>query len=280
MYIFKIFCYNLYFTKESNAYAVAYITVMSKVPLPGLSNEKQSKMSDPLPKGKNPFNNRGDWTPEQLKQLNITVADLRETTSDFTRKRNPGHRYWKGQIIFKFDGFESRILKMNNCAVPYNKNATYGKDFIYANLQKPVADAIVAACAREEIIATHHDNKLSGTDQDWWATINGTDGRLGTVDQSGDFDPKDMKTVFDRSENGALFNFDLVFSIRLTIEGGRERRPNDSFRIVTDCSRGAVKAINQSIPPPFVESQIPQQKATRTDVASQELLDAIGALSV
>ncbi|KAJ5286584.1 hypothetical protein N7508_011238 [Penicillium antarcticum] len=236
-------------------------------------------MSEKLPTGKNPFANRGEWTSDVLKQIDIAVTDFRETTSDFTRKRNPGHRYWRGNVTFKFEGFESRILKMAMCPVPFHKNTTYGKDFIYANLQKPVADAIIKACLKEGIVATHLDKKISGTDRDWWATINNTDGSIGTVDESGDFDVKDLQHIFDATSKGARINLDLVFSVRLTLTDGKERKDNDTFRIIADCSRGAIKAINQDIEPPNVETQIPQQRASKQDIVGQDLLDAINNLT-
>lgn len=254
------------------------------VPLPGLVSEQQlynytSKMGEKLPTGKNPFTQRGEWPKEILDQIEISVINLRETTSDFTRKRNPGKRYWRGDVNFKFEQFESRILKMANCPVPYHKNPTYGKDFIYANLQKSVGEAIVAACTKEGITATHFDKKISGTDKDWWATINNTDGSIGTVDSNGDFEPKDVQMIFDVTELGARINLDLVFSVRLTLDDGADRKPTDTFRVVTDCSRGGIKAIKQEVPPPQIETQIPQQRAARIDVADQGLLDAIAALT-
>ncbi|KAJ5800063.1 uncharacterized protein N7518_002131 [Penicillium psychrosexuale] len=49
--------------------------------------------------------------------------------------------------------------------------------------------------------------------------------------------------------------------------------------LIADCSRGAIKAINQDIEPPNVETQIPQQRASKQDVVGQDLLDAINNLT-
>lgn len=253
---------------------------MSRVALPGLAtaeNNINMSLTDRV-KDKNPFAIVTEWTERYLQDIEIVISDLKETTSDFTRKRNPHHRYWKSNVSFKYKGKESRILKMAQCPVPYFKATSYGKDYVYASLQKPVCDAIIKAAMSKDIVVTGHDPKISGSDNEWWATINNLDGRVGTVDSNGNFEAKDLKMAFDKSELGARINFDLVFSIRLTLENGAERKPHDVFRIVPDCSRGAIKAIKQEIEPPNVETQIPQQGATKADVADQELMDSLNAL--
>ncbi|KAI1906219.1 hypothetical protein LOZ61_006777 [Ophidiomyces ophidiicola] len=256
---------------------------MSRVALPGLTATSNSSNMSTLAervKDKNPFNSIADWTDDYLKDIEINISDIRETTSDFTRKRNPGHRYWKGMVTFKYKGHTSRILKMAQCPVPYVKITNYGKDFVYASLQKSVCDAIVKSAMTKDIVVTGQDPKVSGSDNEWWATINNLDGRVGVVDSAGNFEAKDLKMIFDKSELGARINFDLIFSIRLTLENGADRKPHDVFRIIPDCSRGAIKAAKQEIEPPNIESQIPQQRAAKIDVADQELMDSLNALLI
>lgn len=261
-----------------------------RIPLPGLTSEKQPKTNikampsendsktSALPRNRNPFTTVAEWTPEKLSEIEILIHDLNETTSDFTRKRNPKNRYWKGKVSFKFGEYESNILKMSNCEVPYLKATNYGTDYFIARLQKPVADAIVSAAMKKDILATHVDPRVGASPNEWWMTINGISGRTGVVDSNGNFTPRDLHSILTKTESGVRVNLDLVFSLRLTIEGGQDRKNTNAFRIVPDCSRAAIKAVRQDITPPAVESQIPSQPAAKADVASQELIDALDAL--
>ncbi|KAL4766738.1 hypothetical protein BDW60DRAFT_201843 [Aspergillus nidulans var. acristatus] len=255
---------------------------MSKVALPGLTATNNNlnmdlTLSERI-KDKNPFASVSKWTEKFLDEVTIDISDIKETTSDFTRKRNAGHRYWKGSITFKYKNHSSKILKMSQCAVPFTKASNYGADYVYARLQKPVCDAIIKSAMSKGIVVTGIDPKVSGSDNEWWVTINNIAGRIGTVDAAGNFEAKDFRTALEKSELGALVNFDLTFAIRLTLENNADRKPHDVFRIVPDCSRGAIKFINQEIEPPSIETQIPQQKATKEDVADQELIDSLNAL--
>ena len=266
---------------NSNAIAVAKITVMTiKVPLPGLTDQSHSNMADKLPKNRNPFQTVANWTPDMMKEIGIVLTDVTETTSDFTRKKNPKNRYWRGNITFKYKEYESRILKMAGCGVPYTKSTNYGTDYVYASLQKSVSDAIIAACMKKDIIVTTDDPKFTSGPNEWWATINGLKDKVGTVTADGEFSPKDLSAILKKTELGVRINFDLVFSIRLTVTDEQDRKPQQAFRIVPDCSRASIKSIREEIEPPSIESSIPQQPAAKVDVASQELLDAIDALTM
>jgi hypothetical protein len=255
---------------------------MSKVALPGLTSAKPPKMTevseDTLPKGKNPFLTTLTWTPELMKQIEVVISDLTETTSDFTRKRNPKNRYWKAKVSFKHGSYTSQIIKIGGCEVPYMKATNYGKDYFIASLQKPIADAIIASAMQKEIIVTKNDPKIHCPDNEWWATINGIAGRTGIVDGAGNFVTRDLDLILQKTEQGVLVNLDLVLTIRLTTTDGSERSSKSPFRIVPDCSRAAIKELRRDVQPPQVESQIPQQQAARGDVASQDLIDALDAL--
>jgi len=160
------------------------------------------------------------------------------------------------------------------------KASNYGADYVYACLQKCVGDAIVAAGMEKDILISLEDAKAASNDTQWWMTINGLGGRVGIVDANGQFESRDLQMILNKTEQGVQINFDLVFSLRLTLENGEDRKNQHAFRIVPDCSRGAIKALRQDIEPPSIDSQIPQQKAVKGDVASQELIDAIDALII
>jgi len=167
-----------------------------------------------------------------LSEVQVVLSGINETTSDFTRKSKPKNRYWKGKVTFKFGEFESQILKMSGCDVPYVKATNYGTEFLYASLQKPVADAIIASGLKKDIIISHVDPKINCPSNEWWMTVNGINGRTGVVDSSGNFSSRDLQTIFMKTEAGVKINFDLVFNIRLTLSDGDDRKPNSVFRIV------------------------------------------------
>lgn len=52
------------------------------------------------------------------------------------------------------------------------------------------------------------------------------------------------------------------------------------FRIVPGCNRAAAKSINGQIDPLLIETRVPTQPAPRSDISSQELIDAINALLI
>lgn len=256
---------------------------MSKVALPGLtrgsSTSQDTKANMSLPTDKNPFISVGNWTPQLLSQIEVKIGDPVETTSDFTRKRNPTARYWKASVEFRHKEFKSRIIKMNGVDVPYVKATNYGQDFIYARLQKCVGDAIVAAGLPKDLKVTTADKRVSSGAEEMWMTINGTAGRIGLVDASGNFDSKDVVAVFNKTQNGIKVNLDVVFNIRLQLVE-RDRTARDIFAISADCSRASIKAGNVEVEPPAVDGTVPQQQASRNDIASQELIDMFDNLLV
>lgn len=250
----------------------------NKVPLPGLTSNYTESMS--LPAGKNPFHSTGKWNPANLKDIIVEIDEIKETTSDFTRKKNPKNRYWKASIKFKFGGYESRIIKMADCDIPFVKATNYGTDYIVARLQKAVGDKIVEEALKHNIIVNLQDKRAASNEHNWWMTINNTNGHIGIVDGSANFEPQDLGNIFAKTESGVKLNLDLVFSIRLTKTDNGDRTTKDVFNLVADCSRGSIKAIKQDIEAPAVEASIPQQPASKQDVAGQELLDAIAELSL
>lgn len=269
-----------------NAIAVAYITIMSKVPLPGLTKSSKAILNDlnmsqtKFSSNKNPFTTNAKWTPDLLKQISIVIDDPVETTSNFTRQRNPTNRYWKAQVHFEFDKFKQRIIKMADCDVPYIKATNYGSQFIVARLQKAVSDAIVAEALKKNIIITIQDKRAASDDNNWWTTINNIDGRIGTVDNAGQFEPKDLGAIFNKTQEGVKINFDVVLTIKLTTTDKRDKTSRDAFSLVADCSRGALIAVKQDIEAPQVETNIPQQPASKGDIAPQELTELIDQLLI
>ena len=68
--------------------------------------------SQALPKGKNPFGTVSNWTPELLSQIEVVVAEPIETTNDFTKSKKAGARYWSTEVLFKYETYESKVIKM------------------------------------------------------------------------------------------------------------------------------------------------------------------------
>ncbi|KHN93715.1 uncharacterized protein MAM_08428 [Metarhizium album ARSEF 1941] len=233
-----------------------------------------------LPGGKNPFNSVGKWNLDNLKNVAVEIDEVKETTSDFTRRKNPKNRYWKAFIKFKSGPHESKVIKMYDCDIPYVKSTNYGTDYILARLQKVVGEKIVEEALKHNIVVNLQDKRAASDENNWWMTINNTSGRIGVVDSSANFEPQDLGAIFAKTEDGVKLNLDLVFSVRLTKTDNSDRASKDVFNLVADCSRGSIKAIRQEIEAPSVEASIPQQPASKADIAGQELIDAINGLLV
>ncbi|PHH90156.1 hypothetical protein CDD83_4378 [Cordyceps sp. RAO-2017] len=233
-----------------------------------------------LPTKKNPFVATGKWTLPLLEQLEIKIDDIAETTSDFTRIKNPTNRYWKAYIHFVSGKYESRIIKMCDCDVPYMKATNYGTEFIVARLQKVVGDAIKAKALEKNIVVDLSDKRAASDENNWWMTINNVNGRIGLIDGEGRFEPRDLGAIMNKTEAGVKLNLDLVLSLRLTLENKKDRDSRSAFNIVADCSRGAIIAARQDIEAPAVETGVPQQSASKEDVASQELVDMLSELDI
>lgn len=256
---------------------------MSKVPLPGLAVlDKTSTMAQVKSLKdikKNPFIAVGNWTSSLLNELDVVIGDPRETTSDFTRKKNPENRYWKAPIHFKYKETESKIIKMAGCSVPYIQATNYGSDFIVVQLQRVVADDIIKEALQKGILVNLADKRVSNYESEtWWATVNNVSGKIGVADKEGKFQTVDLGHIITKTENGVRINLDLTFNLKLTKENKKDRTDKDVFQLAPELSRGAIMQINEEIEPPQVETGVPQQPLSKLDVASQELIDAIANL--
>ncbi|KAL9122216.1 MAG: hypothetical protein Q9187_001233 [Circinaria calcarea] len=264
-----------------NANAVACITVMTEgVALPGLT---KNMASTSLPKAlntPNPFESITNWTPELLQHVRIKITTPNETTSEFTRKNNPNNRYWKALVSFSIKDRESRVIKSARALIPYVDNANYGVDFCYATLNRSIGEAIRDAAAKQDINVTLDDARVASNSEQWWMSVNGIKGRVGVIDKDGSFDPKDLAQILKTSERGVMVNMDTAFSLSLSKGETKARNPQDVFHLKVDCSRAAIKAINQDVDAPATATAIPVQRAAKEDIASEDLMAQLSSLSI
>jgi len=229
---------------------------------------------------KNPFIHIGDWTPELISQIEVIVSQPVETTSDFTRKKSPTKRYWKSTVTFKYHTFESSIIKMNGCDIPYLSKQTYGKDYVYAVINQHVAKAIEAAGIKAELTVDIEDEKVKSNAEQCWKTINKLNDRFGSINKTGQFVPRSLPGIFNKTQSGLKANFDMIFNLKCNTDGGIDRTARTVFRLTPEASRCYIKQLNVDVQPPETDTSVPLQKATRGDIADDDLLAELDNLGI
>lgn len=79
---------------------------------------------------------------------------------------------------------------------------------------------------------------------------------------------------------GARINLDLVVDIKLSTQDKKGKTSKVVFTLVPPCSRGAIQDIIIDIHPPRIETSEPTQPASRSDIASQDLITALDQLTL
>lgn len=232
---------------------------------------------------KNHFVNIGNWTPDKLKNLQVIIGPIKETTSSFTKKNSgENHRYWKAPIEFKYENMTSKVIKMAAVHVPYVEKQNYGKSYVMASLQRAIGDAIVKAGIASDITITLDSGNIKNPKESWWATINGIDGKVGIANGKADFVTTDLYSVFDRTnKKGVVANLDLVFHIKFATDDSSDRNNKSTFTIAADCSRMVLLTVGvPDMPSPPIDSVVPMQALSKQDVASQELVTQLMQLGL
>ncbi|KAF2861614.1 hypothetical protein K470DRAFT_263517 [Piedraia hortae CBS 480.64] len=212
-------------------------------------------------------------------KVEVVIGTITETTSEFTRKKNPGNRYWRAPVSFRSNNFESLVLKQANVAVPYNRGNNYGTDYIYVNMPKFVGMHLKKAAERQGLVVQIDDDRLHSTDTDWWKTLNNCTDNCGIITQSGDFEPRDLNNIFRVTKKGVVVNVDYCVSLRLTKTNGEDLSSTDVFRVVLDCSRVALKKVKVDVEGPPMAAKIPTTLAVKDDVATDDLLVQLEAMA-
>lgn len=255
------------------------------VPLTGLartenmSEENKETAAVKLPKG-NPFETFNGWNEELFNEVKVTVGTINETTSDFTKKKNPTHRYWRAPIKFSCKGYESEVLKQSSIQVPYNKGQTYGQDYMYVAMPKFIGKHIAEAAAKQGIHVQTDDDRLNSTDEVWWKTLNNCADNCGIITKDGEFVQREISNAFRTTKKGIVVNVDYCVSIRLTKEQLSERTDKDIFKVVLDCSRVALRHVRVDVEGPPLAARVPTTKAVRDDIASDDLLNQLESLGI
>ncbi|KAF2857432.1 hypothetical protein K470DRAFT_172235 [Piedraia hortae CBS 480.64] len=170
-----------------------------KVGLPGLSRN----MTDAKPKvQRNPFETVNNWTKETFGKVEVVIGTISETTSEFTKKKNPTNRYWRAPVSFKLNNFESMVLKQANVAVPYNRGQNYGVDYMYVGMPKFIGTHIENAAVQVD------DDRLNSTDTEWWKTLNNCTDSCGIITRDDNFEPRDLSNAFRATKKGIIVNVD------------------------------------------------------------------------
>lgn len=247
----------------------------SKVALHGMAKNKPP----PLSKDKNPFEVVSNWTPELLEQIEVFIAEPIETTNDFTRSKKAAARYWSSDVVFKYAGYESRVIKTTGCQIPYIPAEKYGEDFFYSTFNKDLGSAIVKAGNNIGLTVQDHDDKLPYTDELPWKRVNKARGRVGTLERNGTFSAKDLHNILLKTESGIRASIDVVIKVKGNT-AGENRNQRTPFKIAVDCSRCYIRKIREDIPAPELESVVETIRGNKADVASDDLVSELENLEL
>lgn len=263
----------------------------NKVALPGLTRADSTTMSTDdarkaIPKNKNPFHVVTTWTPEMLQLIDIDIPEPTETTNDFTRSKQKASRYWSTDVTFRYRDpetnreFTSGVIKMSDNDVPRIDSLSYGNDFFYATCNKAIGDAVVAAASKKNLSVTTDDEKTVSNQNQWWKTINKAKGRCGVLDNEGTFTPRDLHAIMLKTEAGIKASLDISIKLKYNTKDGSNRKPTSQFRIVLDLSRGFIRRLRNDVAPPPLESSIETAPVSRSDIATEDLLDELNSLEI
>lgn len=248
----------------------------SRVPLSGMAKPTSAAH---LPENKNPFETVSNWDAAKLAQIEVNVAEPVETTNDFTRSKKAAARYWSAEVRFKFRGYESKVVKMSQCGIPYIGSESYGGDYFYATVNKALVDAVAKAGNDAGLTIQPNDDKLPFTEDTPWKTINKAKGRAGVLDKSGSFHAKDLHGVFVKTEKGVGASIDVIFKLKAHTEGAA-RTQRTPFKVVMDCSRCYIRSLRHEVEPPALETVVETMLATKADVAPDGLIDELEGLEI
>lgn len=252
--------------------------VDTKVPLTGMAKNNTTQ-AQTLPPNKNPFETISNWTPELLSLIDVVVAEPVETTNDFTKSKKANARYWSAEVLFRYEAYESKVIKMTGCQIPYIQNASYGGDYFYSTFNKALGDAIVKAGNNIGLTVQPNEDKLPYTDEFPWKTINKAGGRVGILDREARFLPKNLHDLLLKTESGIRASIDVIIKLKGNTNGPN-RNQRTPFKIVVDCSRCYIRQTRQDIPAPELESVVETIRGTKADIASDDLINELEGLEL
>ena len=114
------------------------------------------------------------------------------------------------------------------------------------------------------------DEKTLSNENQWWKTINKAKGRMGVLDTSRNFLPKDLHNVMIKTESGVKASLDISVKLKCNTKDGSNRSPSTQFRMVFDLSRGFIRSLRNDVAPPPLEASVETAPVTKKDIATDE----------
>ncbi|KAL1966807.1 hypothetical protein VTN77DRAFT_3772 [Rasamsonia byssochlamydoides] len=259
-----------------------------------------------------------EWTPESVKNLEITFAQIADNTSEFTRteiRSKVPKRYYDVKLSFAWEGKESPYLRMDEAIIPYVPpriqrkgarggagNNAYGSRYVYAALPRCVLDHIVDEAVAHGYRVALGDPKMPSTSEDWWVTLNFSTGAHVKIERQkgAGFTDTSLGRIFLASKRGVSAN--IIMSVKLkcsvdeaTKEDGtfydwNEASPavpdNDTEWVISSSISGMfITDVGVSVDPPprDTSSATAPPKAfvpTEADRGSDELAEKLRALGI
>lgn len=239
-----------------------------------------------FPKNRNPFHVIKEWTPQMLELVEIRVGDAVETTNDFTKSKSKAARYWSRSVTFSYTDpetnkeYTSGVIRMTNNDIPWINNQSYGVGFFYATCNRAIGNAIVDAATKKSVTCTMDDEKTVSNENQWWKTINKAENRIGALEKDGTFVPRNIHDIMLKTEAGIKASLDVIVKLKFNTKDGSNIKPNSQYRINFDLSRGFIRGLRNDVAPPSIEASVETAPVSKTDIATDELLDELESLGI
>lgn len=219
--------------------------------------------------------------------LSGRIAGLTETTSDFTKAKNPRTRYWKGAVEFKAgDDKWAKIVTFPAASIPGNpgQNNAYGATYVYFGLpieMRAVIDKIIRDDGRTPDI---DERRIVPDNACWWKISNEVSHIAGLLVGE---ELKWLKAtdIFAKTNQaGFKANLTVTFDVRAKTEDLGELRSDTPFTVSANIVRGIITSVGEDVNRPtlMVSTKVDPSaiRLTTADKATDDLLRALDVLKI
>ncbi|KAF7585160.1 hypothetical protein BBP40_012061 [Aspergillus hancockii] len=175
-----------------------------------------------------------DWDSDAAQKLEVIYADRADNTSEFTRnslRDKIPRRYFDVKMSFAWENDTSAYLRVNDAIIPYvpprgkpkkggAPSNNYGKGYVYASFHRVLLDRIVNTAASHGYRVHPGDPKMPSTDEDWWITLNISEGARIKMERkkgAGHTDTS-LGRLFMASKKGIAANVILSLKLKCSVE--------------------------------------------------------------
>lgn len=194
------------------------------------------------------------YDSDEFGQVEVLEPNVLETTNDFTKKRNPTNRHWKGAVFYKSGGNTYEFMRVRDVVVTTNptSNADYGKDYVYIGIPDFVRKGLQKAIGAH-VNVNLLDPKFEPSER-WWVVVNSIADLACISNASDELTPTSVDSIL--SETGKPFKItcDLTLDISFKTTDGARLRSSSSptYGVAVDAVCGTVTDLNVDEEPPKI----------------------------